>query len=214
MTCFFFLFLALSGSNTGAFPHASASMYGSFPSYGSQALGVGPATDFKGGELSTEDGSVYYGNYKSETEEQGARPHPPAMFAVGAVSQPRLEFGGALPYYYDYRFLTGQYPRGTYTHSSVSHSHGFNDWQDAHYVRDYYATQPEGNAQTSSHPVVPNNVEPARKQQNPLVYQDSAPLQQVPHQKSVSQQGFYLVQTPGQFGGMVKVCPQTLAISC
>lgn len=162
MTFFFFFFhpstffppslaQSSSGSHTGASPHYSGAVHRGFPSSGSYATGVGPefggqATDFRGGELLTENGVVHYGNYKSETEEQGTVPQPlSATFAAtGYTSQPRLEFGGYLPYY-DYRFLTGQYPRGTYTHSSISHSHGRNNWNDAHYVRDYipYAPRPE-----------------------------------------------------------------------
>lgn len=169
-------------------------MYGRLPSHGSQYLRVSPeisapANEFQGGELVSEDASVYYGNYKRETEEQGTRPQPPALSAATSYgSEPRPAFG-YLPYYYDYRFLTGQYPRGTYTHSSISHSHGLDNWRDAHYVREYYASPPEGLPQPSSHPVV---------------NQGSATRQQVPRQETVGQQGFY-VQNPGQFGGMGKV---------
>lgn len=189
---------------------SSGAMYGRFPGYGSQALGVrhefsGPVNEFKGGELISEDGSVYYGNYKSETEEKGTRPQPPTPFAAtGYISQPRQDFGGYLPYYYDYRFLTGQYPRGTYTHSSISHTHGLNNWRDAHYVREYYASRPERQSQTSSDPAVSHNVETSRQQLNPVVYQGSAMRQQLPQQETVGQTGFYLLM-PGQFGGMEKV---------
>lgn len=190
-------------------------MYGGFPSYASHASRVVPefgryATDYKGGELFTEDANVNYGNYKSETEEQGTmrRPLPATFAATGYISQPRLEFGGYLPYYYDYRLLTGQYPRGTYTHSSISHSHGLNSWNDAHYVREYrpYPPRPEVLPETPSDPAVLPNVETNRRQQqNPVVYQGSATSQQGSHQENLGQQGWYRVQTPSRFGGLGKV---------
>lgn len=207
MTLFWvFFFQAPSGSNTGAFPHGGA-MYGVYPSSGSHASSFGSlfgghATDYRGGDLITEDGAVHYGNYNGETEEQGTMPQPrPAMVAVpGHTGQPRLEFGGYLPFYYDYRFLTGQYPRGTYTHTSFSHSHGLDNWNDAHYVREAvpYAPVPEGSPQPSD-PAVFQNV------QNAGVYQGSAMRQQVPHKEHFGQHGGHRVQTPGQFSGSGKV---------
>lgn len=209
----FFSFQALSGSNTGAFSHGGA-MYGVFPSSGPHASSVssqfgGHATDYRGGDLITEDGAINYGNYKSETEEQGTMPQPqPAIFGVpGHTSQPRLQFGGYLPFYYDYRFLTGQYPRGTYTHTSISHSQGLNSWNDAHYVREAvpYAPVLDGPPQPHIDLAVFQNVEATGQQQNAGVYQGSATRQQVPHQEHVGQQGRHRVQTPGQFSGSGKV---------
>lgn len=192
-------------------------MFSSLPSHGSSVssagLGLaGPgATDLKGGELFEQDGAFDHGHYQSETEEEGVRPWPqplPATFAAGGYTSHRGPyFGGYLPYYYDYRFLKGLYPKGTYTHSSISHSHGLNNWNDVHYVRDDvpYGPRPERPPQTSSDPAVPKNIATTGQQQNFVVYQGPARGQQLPRQGNFVQQGYYRVQTPGQVGGMGKV---------
>lgn len=192
-------------------------MFSSLHSHGSSASGFAPglaapgSTDFRGGQMFEQDGSFDHGHYRRETEEEGVRPQPqplPATFAAGGyTSQRRPDFGVYLPYYYDYRFLKGLYPKGTYTHSSISHSHGLNNWNDAHYVRDYvpYGPRPERPPQTASDPSVPQNIATTGQQQNAVVYQGPARGQQLSHQGNFVQPGWYPVQTPGQVQGMGKV---------
>lgn len=130
-----------------------------------------PGSQYQAGELSTYEGVMEHGTSDRETTEQGFMPPPVKRFAGrGRTSPPRPEFGGYLPfplYYYDFRFLTGQYPPGTYTHASNSYEQGRDSWQDAHYVRDY----------------VPLNPRPVRQDQtysklaDPQVYEVPAPSQ-------------------------------------
>lgn len=107
-----------------------------------------PGSQYQAGELSTYEGVMEHGTSDRETTEQGFMPPPVPVkrFAGrGKTSPPRPEFGGYFPfplYYYDYRFLTGQYPPGTYTHASNSYEQGRDSWQDAHYVRDYIPLDP------------------------------------------------------------------------
>ncbi|KAK0144791.1 hypothetical protein N1851_016639 [Merluccius polli] len=54
---------------------------------------------------------------------------------------PMGSFGYFYPY--DWRFLMGQYPPGTYTHSSSGLERGRDDWQENHYLRYDYLASPE-----------------------------------------------------------------------
>ncbi|XP_020489144.2 uncharacterized protein [Labrus bergylta] len=97
---------------------------------------------YQGGELSKYEGGFDHSRSESETETQGFQQYP----RVAAVeAQPEFTsvvqppFPGRswpfLPYPYDYMFMTGQYPPGTFTHSSQSSEQGANQWQDSHYIR-------------------------------------------------------------------------------
>ncbi|KAM3603195.1 uncharacterized protein V6R79_018221 [Siganus canaliculatus] len=102
---------------------------------------------FQAGELSNFEKTYEHGNTERETEEQGFQPPPPfiaAMSGPGYTSEllpsgpsRSLSFWPWYPKPYDYRFLTGQYPPGTYTHASSNLEHGADHWQDTHYIRDY-----------------------------------------------------------------------------
>lgn len=111
-----------------------------------------PGPVYQAGELSRYEGSTENGAYQRETEEQGFMPPPPMMASAGQdfTSQPRPYPGhrGFYPYY-DYMFLTGQYPPGTVSHASSSYEHGHDSWQDSHYVRDYAPYNP-GPSQTET----------------------------------------------------------------
>ena len=110
-----------------------------------------PEPIYQAGELDQYEETKEHGTYDQETEDQGFLPPPPPMVFESAgqgyasSSQPEPQRLGYLPYYYDYMFLTGQYPPGTYTHASRSYEQGRDRWQDVHYVRDYpsVAEQPE-----------------------------------------------------------------------
>ncbi|TKS72336.1 hypothetical protein D9C73_006410 [Collichthys lucidus] len=99
-----------------------------------------PGPEYQAGELSQYEQNVEYGDYQRETEDQGYLPPPPPPMLVSSErgytspSQPQARGWGPYPYY-DYMFLTGQYPPGTVTHSSSSYEQGHDSWQDSHYVR-------------------------------------------------------------------------------
>ncbi|KAL7396080.1 hypothetical protein ABVT39_028245 [Epinephelus coioides] len=131
-----------------------------------------PESMYQAGELSHFEESFEHGNSERETEEQGWMPPPPPLpFAAseesagagfisqpqpdsGFISQPQPEpnMGGSwFPYpYYDYMFLTGQYPPGTVTHTSSSFEQGRDHWQDAHYERYYQPQNPAPAEQTET----------------------------------------------------------------
>ncbi|KAK9518103.1 hypothetical protein VZT92_023424 [Zoarces viviparus] len=109
---------------------------------------------YKAGALSQFEKSFDYGNNERETEQRGSLPRPPPLFlqqeyaGQGFISQPNPDYniaGSSLPYpypYYDFMFLTGQYPPGTVSHASNSYEHGSNYYDDVHYVRDNVPEQP------------------------------------------------------------------------
>ncbi|XP_019125402.2 uncharacterized protein LOC104926961 [Larimichthys crocea] len=109
----------------------------------------GSRPEFQAGELSSYENRFEHGNYESETEEQGFQPAPPEVeVSKGRYSTserrplyPGRRRGHVFPYY-DYMFLTGQYPQGTITHSSSSFEQGTDHWQDAHYIRYHYPASP------------------------------------------------------------------------
>ncbi|XP_070818331.1 uncharacterized protein [Chaetodon trifascialis] len=100
-----------------------------------------------------------------QTEEQGFMYPPPPPLPVNvpagqgfasqsqpqSLSQPQPNLGswGMYPYY-DFMFLTGQYPPGTITYSSQSSEQGSDSWQDVHYVKESapYNPGPAGQAET------------------------------------------------------------------
>ncbi|CAK6962822.1 hypothetical protein KUCAC02_004220 [Scomber scombrus] len=121
-----------------------------------------PPPAYQAGEMSNLEEAFEHGNYETETEDQGfySPPRPMQAFAGQAfTSQPRPGPGmggywGRYPYY-DYMFVTGQYPPGTYTDFSVSNEQGLDNWEDAHYRR-YYP------AQVTKTSAVPQNFEDPR----------------------------------------------------
>ena len=106
---------------------------------------------YQAGELSNLEEAFEHGNYETETEDQGFYPSSGAGVAPMQASaglaftsqpQPGPSMAGHWgPYpYYDYMFITGQYPPGTYTDFSASYEQGHDNWEDAHYRR-YYPAQ-------------------------------------------------------------------------
>ncbi|XP_037317400.2 basic salivary proline-rich protein 1-like [Pungitius pungitius] len=102
---------------------------------------------YKAGELSQFDRTFDYGNNERETEQQGGQPQPPPPpfiaqesagqgFAGPPQPVPNPGYGvDFLPFPYDYMFLTGQYPPGTFIHTSSSYDHGRDFWEDVRYER-------------------------------------------------------------------------------
>lgn len=174
-----------------------------------------PGPMYQAGELSHYEGSVENGAYESETEEQD----PPPMkgsAGQGFVSQPQPEFGrlGGYPHYYDYMFLTGQYPPGTVSHASSSYEHGRDSWQDNHYVRYYYPYNP-GPAQqieTFTDSAAPQRFEaPRQPVKSPLAgYRQGGaqPFLPAPYSTNAMQPGWFEAPTHSQAGGYNtgKVC--------
>ncbi|TWW55613.1 hypothetical protein D4764_09G0006620 [Takifugu flavidus] len=121
-----------------------------------------PQPAYQGGELTHYEDSAEHGFYERESDEQGQFPHPPHIFASPKMvsssmphplpPHPLLPQWGFYPYYYDYRFITGQYPPGTYTHASANFEHGRDAWQDVHYRQEGIPFEPvaESGASTSS----------------------------------------------------------------
>lgn len=109
-----------------------------------------PGPVYQAGELSQYEETMEDGAYEQETEEQGYLPPPPPLPMMsesagqGYASLPQPQPWDFYPYY-DYMFLTGQYPPGTYSHASRSYEQGHDSWQDLHYVREHTgpAEQPE-----------------------------------------------------------------------
>ncbi|XP_039650082.1 uncharacterized protein LOC120555463 [Perca fluviatilis] len=98
---------------------------------------------YQAGELFQEQKSFEQGNSESENEAQGSMP-PPRFFYAAQTSQ-GFNGGpvpsGLVPYpypSYDYMFLSGLYPPGTYTYTSNSFEQGRDSWEDAHYTKDNY----------------------------------------------------------------------------
>ncbi|XP_040030946.2 uncharacterized protein LOC120818159 [Gasterosteus aculeatus] len=108
---------------------------------------VSPPTEspYKAGELSQFDRSFDYGNNEMETEQRGSRPPPPFFGPASAGQgfagplQPNTNIGLGFDFfpspYYDYMFLTGQYPPGTFSHTSSSYNQGRDYYEDIQYER-------------------------------------------------------------------------------
>ena len=94
------------------------------------------------------------GGFESETQERGLPSHPSADFVARPLnSMPGGSVGYIYPY--DWLFLTGQYPIGTYTHSSSSDERGRDYWQENHYIGyDYPASPEEEGGQVQTFPSV------------------------------------------------------------
>ncbi|KAM7389787.1 hypothetical protein PAMP_023743 [Pampus punctatissimus] len=170
-----------------------------------------PAPRYQAGELSQYEQIAENGDYETETEKQGflAPPPMPPSARRGFTSEPRSKpsMGGSWgPYlYYDYKFLTGQYPPGTFSHYSSSNEQGNDKWQDLHYRRYYYTYNPSP-AQQLETPAVPQSSEdPWSPVKSPVM----APYGQggaaaglpAPSQGNFMQPGWYEVPTLYQAGG-------------
>ena len=82
-----------------------------------------PGPQFIPGELLHIKSTMEDGGYESETQEKGAKDAPNAMVSLKQ------------PFPNDWLFLTGQYPRGTFTDVTRSGEHGRDDWQVNHFRR-------------------------------------------------------------------------------
>ncbi|XP_034756495.1 uncharacterized protein LOC117961726 [Etheostoma cragini] len=100
---------------------------------------------YQAGELIEEQKTFENGHYDSETKEGGSLPPPPPPPVYPAPPSPGFSGGlvtqGVVPYplqypSYDFLFLTGQYPQGTYTQTSKSFEQGRDTWENAHYTGD------------------------------------------------------------------------------
>ncbi|XP_028460646.1 uncharacterized protein LOC114572994 isoform X2 [Perca flavescens] len=98
---------------------------------------------YQAGELFQEQKIFEQGNSESENEARGSMPPPGFVYAA----QPSQGFNGGpvpsglVPYLYpsyDYMFLNGQYPPGTYTYTCNSFEQGRDSREDARYTRDNY----------------------------------------------------------------------------
>ncbi|XP_059202503.1 uncharacterized protein LOC131981975 [Centropristis striata] len=136
--------LSLSGdAEMSAGARAAASGPGALP----------PGPVYQAGDLSHFESSIEHGNSERETEEQGWLPPPPPYMPESEesagesfIGQPETDsnMGGIWGPYpsYNYMFLTGQYPAGTYTHGSSSFEHGSDSSQEDHYERYHFTYMP------------------------------------------------------------------------
>ncbi|XP_062250001.1 uncharacterized protein LOC133958980 [Platichthys flesus] len=107
---------------------------------------------YQAGELSQFERSLETGDYDYETVEEGPLPppyygpeydHTPLDESLEGYTSPPLPDGRWIAYpYYDYRFLTGQYPTGTVSYFSGSSDQGSNKYKEVHYVRESPSSQP------------------------------------------------------------------------
>ena len=104
-----------------------------------------PGPEFVPGELLNVESTTEDGHYESETRERSAPPPPPPppSYDSAAIGWPESFLGpgvllprASLGYFYPYDslFVTGQFPSGTYTHSSGSVERGSDDWQENRHV--------------------------------------------------------------------------------
>ena len=126
------------------------------PAKGGAAAGVGPSNASPGpqfipGELLQVESTREDGRYQSETQEKGSPP-PPDAVAEGSI--PGSSYGNVSPY--DWLFVTGQYPPGTYTQSSSSFEKGSDHTTENHYLRYDY---PDGPFQEQLMQTFPSGVE-------------------------------------------------------
>ncbi|XP_030595968.1 probable endo-1,3(4)-beta-glucanase An02g00850 [Archocentrus centrarchus] len=110
-----------------------------------------PLPAYQPGELSHFEKAAEAGDYQSETEELGRRTVPATMEAAAAAvaaagglaspvfSAQQFGMGGfwGNPYpYFDFMFLTGQYPVGTVSHFSQNYEQGRDYAHSTHYLKD------------------------------------------------------------------------------
>lgn len=137
------IFSGPSTSNAGYRGPVSDPSYAAYrsPVSGSSYASPPSGPEFVPGELLRVESTKEVGGYESESQEKGLPPPPTYDDAVVFTSPPQHVasmgyYGGFYPFdYYDWMFITGQYPTGTYTHSSSSIERGRDDWQENHYVK-------------------------------------------------------------------------------
>ncbi|XP_053285159.1 uncharacterized protein LOC128446197 isoform X1 [Pleuronectes platessa] len=120
---------------------------------------------YQAGELSQFERSIDAGDYDYETVEEGPLPppyygpeydHTPLDENLEGYTSPPLPDGRWIAYpYYDYRFLTGQYPTGTVSYFSGSSDQGSDNYEEVHYVRDFPAPPQPINSPMAKTPEVP-----------------------------------------------------------
>lgn len=163
-----------------------------------------PVPEYVAGELAHYEENLEHGDYESETEEQGppSGPPPVAMSSGSSfTSEPRPDVRGWRVYpYYDYLFLTGQYPPGTVSHASSSYEHGSDSWHDAHYVRDYAPYYPGPTGQVETDFVVEAPEQPVK---SPVVaYRQDGAQQPLPDPSGYAMQpSWFQAPTPSPAGG-------------
>ncbi|KAK5897039.1 hypothetical protein CesoFtcFv8_010138 [Champsocephalus esox] len=122
-----------------------------------------PGSFYQAGELSTYSQILEQGNSEQETEDlvPSQRPFPPGPYqappprsesagrgyarpSLNSEPRPEANTGGVVvPYrFYDFFFLNGEYPPGTFSFSSDSYEQGRDSFQDVGYVRDYFPNNP------------------------------------------------------------------------
>lgn len=138
---------------------------------------------YHAGELSKYERTAEHGLNEQETQEQGSPPAPPYLPVAENhfthPAQPAFPQWGFYPYYYDYMFLTGQYPPGTLSHASSSYEHGRNSWQDVHYVREHapYNPGPVQHAEPFTGSAdYQKNAFPRQPVKVPVAYRQDAPV--------------------------------------
>lgn len=113
-----------------------------------------PPEEYQGGDLHVYSSSFAHGDHAQETEERGQPPYRPYYVAsrvggaVGGVAEAPVALAPLSPQrvFYPpgsvgldprtyYLFMTGQLPRGTYTHASATHDAGGDHYGEAHYER-------------------------------------------------------------------------------
>ena len=109
-----------------------------------------PGPQFIPGELLQLESTMEAGRFISETQERGnPPPPPPPPFAVNTEvfnSPPAQE--ASIPssygyfYPYDFMFVTGQYPPGTYAQARSSFEQGSDKFIENHYIRYEYPGGP------------------------------------------------------------------------
>lgn len=122
-----------------------------------------PPEEYQGGTLNRYSSVFEHGNNMMETQEQGQPPYRPYFgagrdaVAVGAVAVAPGPVAPVLPsgrFFYPpgptgvdprtyYLFITGQLPRGTFSHTSLSHEAGGNHYREAQYDTFGYPTGPQ-----------------------------------------------------------------------
>ncbi|XP_029369122.1 basic salivary proline-rich protein 2-like [Echeneis naucrates] len=141
-----------------------------------------PGPMYQAGELDHYEQTLEHGDSQRETEETGFMPPPPPPPFVpfepsesSHTSVPRpgppLGYWDFYPYYYDYRFLTGQFPPGTFTYASNNFEQGMDHWHDAHYVKENIPSAPvQQKGSAPSYPAAPQHPsEPQLPGKQPVV---------------------------------------------
>ncbi|XP_056464027.1 splicing factor 1-like isoform X1 [Gadus chalcogrammus] len=107
---------------------------------GSAPSNAMPGPQFVPGELLQLESTMDAGRFISETQERGnpRPPPPPPPFAVNTevFNSPPAQDGNFYPY--DFMFVTGQYPPGTYAQARSSFEQGSDKFIENHYIRYEY----------------------------------------------------------------------------